>query len=438
MNERVIFQSAVPLDNPYRCAGSLKAWQDEVAANALGNSRLMLALSVGFTGPLLQPLSVDGGGYHYRGGSSIGKTTALVSAGSIWGGGGINGYVGTWRATSNGLEGVAALHCDTLLCLDEIGQIDAREAGQVAYMLSNGQGKTRAGRGGEARKAAEWRVVFLSTGEISLAQKMAEDSRNRRVMAGQEVRIVDIAADASAGMGIFEDLHGFESPDALARHFKAAVSRNYGHPSIAFLRKLVDGRVANIDRAAELMKAFQEQNHIAGADGQVSRVLARFALAAAAGELALEFGVLPWKSGDAFAAAKTCFEAWIDGRGGTEAAEDRDAVATVRRFLEAHGSSRFELILGDHGVADQTIDTRVVNRAGFVRHRNDQREYVFLPEAWKEVCAGMDPGRVARVLVQRGLMEVGSDGKPQTKQRLPGINKPARCYVVSANILAED
>jgi putative DNA primase/helicase len=439
MNERVIFQSAVPLENPYRSAGTLKSWQKEVGANVLGNSRLMLALSAGFAGPLLQPLSIEGGGFHFRGGSSTGKTTALHAAGSIWGGGGINGYVGTWRATSNGLEGIAALHCDTLLCLDEIGQIDAREAGQVAYMLSNGQGKARAGRGGEARKAAEWRVLFLSSGEISLAQKMAEDSRNRRVMAGQEVRIVDIAADAGAGMGIFEELHGFTSPDAFARHLKAASTRNYGHPSTVYLENLVDDLVGNIDRAASLVKAFQEENMVAGADGQVSRVLARFALAAASGELALEFGVLPWKSGDAFNAAKTCFHAWLVGRGGTEAAEDREAISAVRHFLELHGASRFELIQGeDPEHPEPTIDSRIINRAGYVRHRAGEREYIFLPEVWKEVCAGMDAGRVARVLVERGFMQTGSDGKPQTKQRLPGMKNSTRCYVVSSGILADD
>ncbi|MTD99856.1 DUF927 domain-containing protein [Paracoccus sp. YIM 132242] len=439
MNERVIFQSAVPLDNPYRCAGTLQTWQAEVGKNAVGNSRLMLALSAAFAGPLLQPLSVEGGGFHFRGGSSTGKTTALQVAGSVWGGGGINGYVGTWRATSNGLEGIAALHCDTLLCLDEIGQIDAREAGQVAYMLSNGRGKSRAGRGGEARKSSEWRVLFLSSGEISLAQKIAEDTRNRRAMAGQEVRIVDVTADAGAGMGIFEVLHGFPGPDAFARHFKAAISKNYGHASIAFLTKLVEAPTKNVERAAVLMKAFQEQNTVSGADGQVSRVLARFALAAAAGELALEFGILPWASGNAFDAARKCFRAWIDGRGGTEAAEDRDALTTVRRFLEAHGSSRFELIHGEaHAGTEQAIDSRIINRAGFVRHQDGEREYIFLPETWKDVCAGMDPGRVAKVLVERGFMLTGGDGKPQVKQRLPGIAKPARCYVVSSSILADD
>jgi uncharacterized protein (DUF927 family) len=67
----------------------------------------------------------------------------------------VRGFIRTWRATSNGLEGVAALHCDSLLCLDEMGQVDSREGGHIAYMLANGVGKTRATRTGEARPAAE-------------------------------------------------------------------------------------------------------------------------------------------------------------------------------------------------------------------------------------------------------------------------------------------
>ncbi|WP_457589305.1 DUF927 domain-containing protein, partial [Legionella pneumophila] len=47
-----------------------------------------------------------------------------------------------WRSTTNGLEGLAALHNDGLLILDELSQMDPREAGEAAYLLANGQGKT--------------------------------------------------------------------------------------------------------------------------------------------------------------------------------------------------------------------------------------------------------------------------------------------------------
>ena len=59
--------------------------------------------------------------------SSIGKTMILIVAGSVWGGGGMQGYRREWRATLNGLEGVAAMHSDALLALDEMGEIDGRD-----------------------------------------------------------------------------------------------------------------------------------------------------------------------------------------------------------------------------------------------------------------------------------------------------------------------
>jgi Domain of unknown function (DUF927) len=42
-----------------------------------------------------------------------------------------------WKATANGLEGVAVVHSDARLCLDEIAQLtNSKEAGDVAYMLA--------------------------------------------------------------------------------------------------------------------------------------------------------------------------------------------------------------------------------------------------------------------------------------------------------------
>ncbi|SUG64782.1 Phage DNA primase [Salmonella enterica subsp. enterica] len=53
-------------------------------------------------------------------------------------------YWHSWRATGNALEGIASRHNDALLPLDELREVDPREAGMIAYMLANGQGKGRA------------------------------------------------------------------------------------------------------------------------------------------------------------------------------------------------------------------------------------------------------------------------------------------------------
>jgi putative DNA primase/helicase len=134
-------------------------------------------------------------------------------AASVYGGA---NYLQRWRATDNALEAIAAQHCDGLLILDELAQIDPKTAGECAYMLANEQGKARATRTGTPRARQAWRLLFLSAGELGLADHMAEGQKRTRV--GQEVRMVDIAADAGAGLGAFENLHGMDGGAAFAKH----------------------------------------------------------------------------------------------------------------------------------------------------------------------------------------------------------------------------
>ena len=195
-----------------------------------------------FAAPLLRPLGMEGGGVHWRGGSSTGKTTTGEAAGSVCGGG-RDGYKVTWRATDNGIESVAAVHNDGLAVLDEIGQVSADALGAIAYMLANGQAKRRMTRDGAARATAAWSLLFLSTGEIGLDDKIRESKRSGgRVMAGQQVRVLDLPADAGAGHGVFDHLAGFPSGQALADHLKAAAATHYGHPLRAYLRRLIEER----------------------------------------------------------------------------------------------------------------------------------------------------------------------------------------------------
>jgi putative DNA primase/helicase len=95
-----------------------------------------------------------------------------------------------------------------------------------------------------------------------------------------------------------------------------------------------------------------------GADGQVQRVARRFAVVAAAGEIATDIGVLPWKKGDVTAAARKCYDAWLHRRGTTGPSELEQGIAQIRRFFEQHGASRFEGWSGDMGRV-------TINRCGF-------------------------------------------------------------------------
>ncbi len=182
-------------DAAYRPVGSLADWQCKVAALAVGNDRLALGLSTAFTGPLLDIAAEPSGGVHLIGDSQTGKTTVAMGAACVWGEPTADGQLQSWRGTANGFEGIAAKTNDALLILDEMGKADAREVGDVVYMLANEAGKQRASRTGAARRRQSWRTLFLSTGEITLAAKMGE--AGKRATAGLEVRLVNLPANAT-------------------------------------------------------------------------------------------------------------------------------------------------------------------------------------------------------------------------------------------------
>ncbi len=410
-----LFDSGAPDASPYKQRGTLKQWRDNVASLCAGNSRLVFAVCSAFASPLLHLIGEESGGFHYRGDSSGGKTTALRAAASVCGS---PDYMQRWRATDNGLEALAMTHCDAPLLLDELKQIDAKVAGETAYMLANGSGKARANAGGGARTIARWRLIFLSAGELSLSQHMAE--AGKKVHAGQELRMADIPADAGAGLGCFEELHSKAGGHEFANALAAAMGKYYGTAFPAFVRRALSERERLSTSLREAQAAFEKAALTHQASGQARRAAARFALVGAAGEFATEWGITGWNAGEAMKAAQVCFAAWLGSYGGEGNQEQRAMLKQVRRFMELHGEARF----ADFGrpVADDDHAPRVINKAGWRKHDNiaSETEYYVYPEVFKtEICSGMDYKAVARLLIDKGYMR--SDGKHlQPKVALPG------------------
>lgn len=426
--ERVILQSASPIDHAFNIKGTLEQWQENVARPALGNSRLVVSLAAAFASPLLALTGEDGGGFHFRGGSSMGKSTALYLAGSVWGGGGTKGYMQNWRATDNALEAVAGLHNGAALLLDELSQVDPKAAGAAAYMLANGKGKARAGKEGQARKSHEWKLIFLSTGEIALEDKIREGGG--QIAAGMSVRIIDLRADAGAGLGIFENLHGAPDAAAFAQSIRTAAGQCYGTAARAFLRAIVP----DLDRIrlelAGLRKDFTVAALPPGADGQVRRVADRFALVAAAGDLASALGVTGWPVGTAREAALRCFADWLAERGGAGSSEDADARRRLSDALETYGQSRFQKW---HKNSDRAV---VTPRWGFVRTEGDDGaqmetyQVFILPSALKDILRGLDFKAVVSGLLGNGIVPQGPDRKPNKVFHIPNAGSKERLYQI--------
>ncbi len=411
-------------------AGTLQSWREQVASLAAGNSRLVFALSLAFAAPLAE-LANESGGFHIIGTSSAGKSTALEAAASVWGSPTDYGY--KWRATSNGLEGLCASRNDLLVILDELAQVDPREAGESAYLIANGQGKARASRNGSMRTPTRWRVLLLSAGEISLAQHMQEAGKQSR--AGQEIRLIDIAAESGAGMGMFDTLHGMDSGAALSQAIKAACQQHHGTAGRVFLQQLVPQRDAVAGLIRDTRAGFLSENVPDGASGQVLRAANRFALVAVAGETATAWGLTGWPRGEAMAAAVRLFHEWLSGRGGAGDAETREGLAAIRAFLEAHGESRFT-----PWHEDPATTARTINRVGFKRLENDGPWFYVLPTAFRqELCKGFNAINLAKAMATRGWLKTQASDRNTYKAKLPGMgNKPSNVYLITPAIWGDE
>jgi len=455
-SEEWIFQNDGPRSNTFKQKGTLADWQSTVAALCAGNSRLLFAVSMAFAAPVLHLIGGESGGFHLRSNSSDGKTTVLRVAASVCGG---VDYMQRWRATDNGLESMAVQHCDAPLLLDELAQLEARVAGECAYMLGNGSGKARSGRYGGLRERAFWRVLFLSAGEVGLAQHMGEAGKSPR--AGQSVRLAEIPADAGAGLGVFENLHDIPNGSEFAQTLGHAVRLNYGTPWAAFLQAIIEHLEDIPDIIEASIKGFEREYLSDEASGQARRVAARFGLVGAAGELATAWGITGCDKGQALWAASVCFKAWLDGRGGEGDQEAQAMLSQVRGFLELHGEGRFSDV--NRTAVDDDHAPRVLNRAGFrqlfidgegvpfddelsrdyqkekqkgdenkesvEKHQEKKTEFFILPEVFrKEVCKGYDHRAVVRLLIDKKYAR-NDKGRLDRKVSLPGMGR-VRVYHV--------
>ncbi|WP_223955077.1 DUF927 domain-containing protein, partial [Aeromonas caviae] len=421
----VILQTAGYAANDFTERGSLSEWQQGVAGLAVGNSRLCFALSLAFAAPLLSLVGMEGGGFHLKGESTDGKTTIMKAAASVYGN--PDRYSQTWRATGNSIEGLASRRNDALLCLDELGELDGREAGQVAYMLANGQGKGRSKQDGELRERKAWRLLFLSTGELSLEDHAA--SAGQRTQAGMEVRTIQIPSD-TGHHGAFEWLHGMEGGRTFADTLKANAERQHGSAFRTYVESLTGDLEAHSERLRAEIKRIAAELTPQGAGNQVGRAINRFALVAAAGELATRLGVTGWPEGEAIRAVRVCLKAWLAERGHLGNKEDAATLAQIRAFMRAHQYTRFV------DVSDP--NHRPANVVGYRRNprhgTDDELEFWVDPSGWVEITSGRDSKKAAKLSAKAGYL-LGGEGRYQLLRRLP-TGKRARVYVLTDLVLA--
>ncbi|MTJ05834.1 MAG: DUF927 domain-containing protein [Sediminimonas qiaohouensis] len=322
--------------------------------------------------------------------------------------------------TCYGIESVAAACNDSLLILDELHQVDAGHAGKIVYMLANGSGKNRAGSDGKAQEVMRWTVPLLSSGEISLEEHMK--SGGCKIHAGQEIRLVDLVADTRRH-GAFDDLRGAPGIREFAEGMKRATQSNYGLAGPAFVEYLLkntgktDILEGIIDKFCETCIADVD----APSDGQVLRVLGRFASVALAGEVATTCGLTGWKRGEALKAAHELFAAWFKDREVTTKGEIAEAVERTRVYVSQNLDHFLKLGTSGGEALDGWRDE------GWIYIRS---------ERWQQIHADADPVAAARIHKTAGLLRTQGGNGLQFKMGRDVPGRPKTYAVRSAELLS--
>lgn len=175
------------------------------------------ALYASFAAPLLRPLKAPNFIIDYHGQTSLGKTTVLELASSVWGNPHkeTGGLVFSWDSTKVFLERIANFFCDVPIFPDDSQTVDDRTLVRMLYMIANGVGKGRGSLSG-IRQTPTWHTICFSTGEESLVECTK--------YGGARARTISI--------------YGSPFPNAggeFINTLKEGIRSNYGHAGAKFI-----------------------------------------------------------------------------------------------------------------------------------------------------------------------------------------------------------
>lgn len=393
-------------------SGTLKAWQDNVAALCRGNPRLIFMLCASLSGPLLALLGYRNFGIHIFGQSLSGKTTGAIVASSVYG---PKEFCSSWNSTSNALQETAISRNDFPLLLDEISQCDKKQASAAAYDIMNGVTKGRLGSDSKLNAGTHFRLVVISTGEFSFEEHLHQGGI--KVKPGQLARLISIPLHSENGM--FSSLHGCETKSDFASKLLKNTDAYYGTAGPEFIRHLVDNqerlRESLSTQVNEIVKFLLDSIHVNDNEPtELQRSVAKsMAVIACSGELAISYGVFPWTKDDAIKAARGCFKAW--NRHEKESARARDFVyASLKQFFSDNKNDFLPLDEYAENKQKTVYRSRVVGN----------KAYVVTPEYFEgTLCSEFTKKDAIEALKKRGLLVLSTRGGPTRPVTIPRNTK---------------
>ncbi len=420
--------------------GSLKGWIEQVATPARHSKLLMVFISVSFGTLLLERLDLESFLLHtFSKRSSVGKTLAELAALSVHCEAKRN-LLHHWDFTKASREELAAEHCDRLLVFDETGHLigDSNHASatvqETAFRIAAGVGRLRSAVWAKEHKTCTWRTVVISSGEKAIVQIV--DEANRQRLQGDQVRLLDIpACSDKAPYGVFESVpEGITSPKRFAKRIQRACALHYGHPAREFVTRMV-AMHGLTKRCRQWMRTFNLKATVSKNSWE-RRFAERFALAYAAGRLAIEWEIVPWSQRELLDALVTTYAA---ARSVVRLAEGREKstneiIADIRMHLRDRSRIR-DLRLTARHKGGPTVE----DADGFIKEDEHGVYYAVKKAALARwVGENVDLTSLGKQLLDGGYLITDKRSRrvPTKQVQIPGIAGRRRYYCISRERLS--
>ena len=255
--------------------------------------------------------------------TSIGKTTALNLAASVWAQ--PRGYVGKWASTMTYRERSAAVLSCLPLLLDDTRQIAPKERdliGQTVYQLADGQGKGRGFVFG-AQARAVWCSFTISTGESPLLGTSQDEGARARCLSVEGAPFGDRSEAVTVNR---------------------VTDRHYGHLGARFVGALLARGQTAVSALWEERDAAWAQA-LAPAGGLAARLAAHIAAIEVAAMIAHEDCGLPDGSWEEIASAIN-----VAGAAATHSGTDADKPLAALRAVLSRATAQQSSFWGRHAL----------------------------------------------------------------------------------------
>jgi hypothetical protein len=387
-------------------AGTVADWalmMGEVARSP----RMVLVCGLAIGGLYVQPLGRQSYMLHLRGASSIGKTTTMSAAASLFGN--PEHIVLPWNVTRNGPG--AWLRTLALLTgfRDELGAagFTPQQLEQAVFSYLQGAERDMSGRVGEYRESqGSWHGALMSSGNDGIVGRIANE--------GIAARVIEI------GHGLTIDAHHAERIDRMAEE-------SYGHA----LRALVDGGPTPPEFADMIAKALSD---IGAPDGGPARRLAGHLATGIAGARVLaDLCGLPALAQHVPATAREVLDEMTSGMVERGARPSDRLLAALVEHMAAHPAAWPTRTSYDANVTSGMYPLRDVAGWDTGTDSNVPGEVAALPARLRDiaVAAGITDPRIALAeLRTRGLLAPSPDGRNMARQIRAG-GKIVRAYVLT-------